>query len=112
MRAFAHLANIYCILLVSVLAFAISGCGPKYPKCNKDEQCAEHSEVCVEGMCQQCRDDSTCPSGQVTPGSFPGQMAKPQLAVRNLFEAPRVTIVNLCRRGLCCSPPIRRRRVS
>jgi peptidoglycan-associated lipoprotein len=49
---------------MAVLAVAFSGCKPKYPKCDKDEQCAEKGEVCVEGMCQQCRDDSTCPGGQ------------------------------------------------
>ncbi|MCK6544710.1 OmpA family protein [Myxococcota bacterium] len=44
--------------------FAAAGCKPTYPKCDKDEHCAEKGEVCVEGTCQQCRDDSTCPAGQ------------------------------------------------
>jgi peptidoglycan-associated lipoprotein len=44
------------------LAFAalLAACGPKYPKCNKDEQCADHGEVCVDGTCQKCRDDKQC----------------------------------------------------
>lgn len=42
----------------------LAGCTPKYPKCDKDEHCAEKGELCVEGLCQQCRDDSTCPDGQ------------------------------------------------
>jgi peptidoglycan-associated lipoprotein len=44
------------------------GCGPKYPKCDKDDHCAEKGEVCVEGMCQQCRDESNCQAGQVCKG--------------------------------------------
>jgi peptidoglycan-associated lipoprotein len=49
------------------LAFA-SSCGPKYPKCDKDEHCAEKGEVCVEGMCQQCRDDTNCEEGMTCKG--------------------------------------------
>lgn len=58
--------------LTSLLgAFALSlaaGCGPKYPKCEKDETCAEKGEVCVAGQCQQCRDDSNCAVGQQCKG--------------------------------------------
>lgn len=46
----------------------LSGCGPKYPKCNKDSHCEEKGEVCVEGTCQQCRDDTNCPQGQACNG--------------------------------------------
>ena len=47
--------------LTALLAgFLLASCGPKYPKCNDDGNCAEQGEVCVEGMCQQCRDDSNC----------------------------------------------------
>lgn len=53
-------------LLIALLVSA--GCGPKYPKCDKDDQCSSHSEVCVEGSCQQCRDDSTCGKGQQCKG--------------------------------------------
>jgi peptidoglycan-associated lipoprotein len=41
----------------------VAGCGPSYPKCDKDSQCKEH-EYCVNGMCQQCRNDNDCPKGQ------------------------------------------------
>lgn len=61
MRATAHLS---AFLWASLLAFAFSGCTPKYPKCSKDDHCAEKGEVCVEGLCQQCRDDSSCAEGQ------------------------------------------------
>jgi peptidoglycan-associated lipoprotein len=45
------------------LAFLLSGCGPDYPKCEKDSHCHE-GEYCVNGLCQQCRDDGDCPDGQ------------------------------------------------
>jgi peptidoglycan-associated lipoprotein len=57
------------LLFAGLLALAFAaGCGPKYPKCDKDEHCAEHGEVCVEGMCQQCRDDTNCKDGEVCKG--------------------------------------------
>lgn len=33
---------------------------PKYPKCEKDAHCEEKGEVCVNGQCQECRDDNQC----------------------------------------------------
>lgn len=52
-----------------VFAFALAGaialmfgCGPKYPNCDTDENCAKHNEVCVNGLCKQCRDDGQCTS--------------------------------------------------
>jgi peptidoglycan-associated lipoprotein len=57
------------LLLAGLFALAFgSACGPKYPKCETDEHCAEQSEVCVEGMCQQCRDDSNCQEGMACNG--------------------------------------------
>ncbi len=57
------------ILLAGLSALFLSvSCAPKYPKCEKDEHCAEHNEVCVEGMCQQCRDDSNCGDGMTCKG--------------------------------------------
>lgn len=48
---------------LAVTVIAVSGCGPKYPNCNEDDDCHE-GELCVNGTCQQCREDSDCPSGQ------------------------------------------------
>src|SRR5262245_29098817 len=67
-RGFMH-APRPTILFAGLLALAFaSGCGPKYPKCEKDEHCAEHGEVCVNGTCQQCRDDSNCAEGMTCKG--------------------------------------------
>ncbi len=51
------------ILLVALIACAAWACSPKYPKCDSQEDCREN-EFCVNGMCQQCRDDSDCSRGQ------------------------------------------------
>ncbi|MEM1024005.1 MAG: OmpA family protein [Myxococcota bacterium] len=41
-----------------------TACGPKYPNCNSDKNCADKGEVCVNNTCQECRDDSNCDEGQ------------------------------------------------
>lgn len=48
---------------VSML-FVLAGCPPKYPKCDKDEHCKE-GEYCVNNLCQQCRTDGDCGTGQI-----------------------------------------------
>lgn len=47
------------ILLAGSLAL-LAGCGPKYPNCENDEHCKAKNEVCVQGLCKACRDDSQC----------------------------------------------------
>lgn len=49
------------LLVLGTLAFV--GCGPKYPRCEKDENC-HAGEYCVDGQCQQCRLDSHCAPGE------------------------------------------------
>jgi len=58
------------LLAVGVAATAglLTGCGPTYPKCNSDEACKEHHEVCVEGQCRECAGDLNCKSGFVCEG--------------------------------------------
>ncbi|MBR57134.1 MAG: hypothetical protein CMH54_03650 [Myxococcales bacterium] len=36
------------------------GCGPKYPNCDTDKNCAAKAEVCVAKKCKQCRDNTQC----------------------------------------------------
>jgi peptidoglycan-associated lipoprotein len=50
-------------VLGSIIVF-FWGCQPKYPKCNKDEDCRK-DEYCVNGLCQQCRDDNDCAQGEI-----------------------------------------------
>jgi len=53
------------ILVLGLLAGLVgtTGCGPKYPKCDKDKDCHE-KEFCVSGQCQQCRDNGDCADGE------------------------------------------------
>lgn len=43
-----------------VLGALLVACGPKYPNCDGDEHCESHNQVCVDGQCRDCRDDSQC----------------------------------------------------
>lgn len=43
----------------------LTGCPPPYPKCNTDENCKEHNEVCVQGQCVECATDDNCKAGFV-----------------------------------------------
>ena len=53
--------------VVFALAAVLAGCPAKikYPECKVDEDCKEHTQVCIGGFCRQCRDDSQCAPGQV-----------------------------------------------
>lgn len=41
----------------------IAGCPPPYPKCKSDDNCASHGEVCVDGLCKECKTDLQCKQG-------------------------------------------------
>jgi len=54
--------------LVGVAALGVlllNGCSPSYPKCDSDENCKEHNEVCVQGQCRECATDQNCKAGFV-----------------------------------------------
>ena len=55
-------------LFGALLLVLMAGCGPTYPKCESDDHCSEKGEFCVDGTCQQCRDDANCPEGQQCKG--------------------------------------------
>jgi peptidoglycan-associated lipoprotein len=59
------------LVLVGAAAAAafLAGCPPAYPKCNSDEACKDHNEVCVQGECKECATDQHCPQGFVCQGS-------------------------------------------
>lgn len=50
-------------LMIGSFSLLLMGCPPKYPKCDKDENCKK-GEFCVNGMCQQCRNDKDCGEGK------------------------------------------------
>ncbi len=53
------------VAFFSAALLALAGCPPTYPKCDKDEQCAEKGEVCVQGQCRECATDANCKAGFV-----------------------------------------------
>ena len=51
--------------MLGLLGAIATGCKPDYPLCRNDDDCRKDpKEYCVEGKCQQCRNDQDCPSGQ------------------------------------------------
>jgi peptidoglycan-associated lipoprotein len=48
------------VVAVAGLMLSLGACKPKYPKCESDDHCAEKGEVCVEGQCQECKDNAGC----------------------------------------------------
>jgi len=49
----------------AVSAILLARCAPSYPKCNNDDQCKDHNEVCVQGQCVECATDNNCKQGFV-----------------------------------------------
>ncbi len=47
-------------LAITLALSALAACSPSYPNCDDDGHCTSHNEVCVDGRCRQCRDDSQC----------------------------------------------------
>lgn len=65
-RSFVPLLSVFVLL-----AFANLGCSPDFPNCDTDDHCQDSDEgqaqdrlYCVNGLCQQCRDDTHCSEGQ------------------------------------------------
>jgi peptidoglycan-associated lipoprotein len=49
----------------AVILLGLTGCPAAYPKCDSDENCKEHNEVCVQGQCRECATDQNCKAGFV-----------------------------------------------
>ena len=48
------------VLFLGLFGLNFSGCRPSYPKCDTDEHCEEQAEYCLNGQCQECREDTQC----------------------------------------------------
>jgi peptidoglycan-associated lipoprotein len=42
------------------VALALSACSKSYPNCDDDSTCRSRQEVCVDGLCRQCGNNSHC----------------------------------------------------
>jgi peptidoglycan-associated lipoprotein len=61
-RLVSRLAALVALALVPLLSCG----GPRYPSCDKDEQCngEGHKGVCLDHLCTECRDDTGCDANQ------------------------------------------------
>lgn len=50
----------WCFVVALVALIQVSGCKTSYPRCQNDEQCKAHGEVCVNGQCQECANNAQC----------------------------------------------------
>jgi len=48
--------------LVPLALVLLFGCPkpPPYPECRNDDDCSGHTEVCINSVCRECRDDAQC----------------------------------------------------
>ena len=60
LRIAAPWRNLAAVLGFVLAALTVSGCPKSYPDCDDDSTCKKHNEVCVDGRCHQCRDNSQC----------------------------------------------------
>ncbi|HJL18550.1 MAG TPA: hypothetical protein RMH99_23015 [Sandaracinaceae bacterium LLY-WYZ-13_1] len=51
------------VLALTGAAAAVTGCGPGYPHCERQDDCHE-GEHCVMQRCQQCRHANDCAASQ------------------------------------------------
>ena len=52
--------NMMVIVSIAAGMSLATACKPTYPKCENDQHCKEKGEVCINGQCQECRDDAQC----------------------------------------------------
>lgn len=59
--------RVLLLTLVPAMALFATACGPKYPKCKTDKHCQTNEKgkiegklFCVNGLCQQCKEDADC----------------------------------------------------
>ena len=60
LRIAAPWRNLATVLGFVLAALTVTGCPKSYPDCDDDSTCKKHNEVCVDGRCHQCRDNSQC----------------------------------------------------
>ena len=79
-----------------------AGCPPPYPKCKDDGNCASHGEVCVEGICKECRTDLECKQGFVCQSGACVKRSLPPGTCNNDSDCPGG---EPCQNHKCVTPP-------
>jgi peptidoglycan-associated lipoprotein len=57
---FRKTSHALAALFLTTALTLTSACKPTYPHCKTDDNCHERGEVCVNGQCQECRDEAQC----------------------------------------------------
>jgi peptidoglycan-associated lipoprotein len=52
--------SLFSFAAILTAGLAVSACKPTYPKCEQDEHCKEKGEFCLNGTCQECKEDANC----------------------------------------------------
>ena len=60
MSRFSTTTRPLLLAAIAALGLLATACRPEYPNCNDDGDCSAKSELCVNGLCQQCRGDDNC----------------------------------------------------
>ncbi|PIW01230.1 MAG: hypothetical protein COW42_05545 [Deltaproteobacteria bacterium CG17_big_fil_post_rev_8_21_14_2_50_63_7] len=113
------------LVVFGALLVLLSACGPTYPECHEDGDCADKNEFCVNAKCSQCRSDGDCADesqvceggscqkivGYCNPPAFtcPGkQKCRSKRCGPECFEdsvAVDCSPGQMCRNNACVDPP-------
>lgn len=102
--------NAHTRLLTVLAVLSFTACPPTYPKCESDQGCSEHGEVCVQGQCRECATDANCKEGFVCRENkcAPKPAAAPAVSAVTAPPAPKTCTRDddcpsnqLCAHGVC-----------
>lgn len=86
--------------LFGLLTLLASGCTKSYPNCDDDEVCQEKNEVCVDGLCRQCRHDAQCKKLDACLGCQANECVKVPGCCKSDIDCPE----GHCVEGRCAAP--------
>ena len=90
-------------LLGPTVLFAGACAKVKYPRCQGDDDCRAHHEVCVQGQCHECRSDGDCAGRDGAQGStcVDGRCQAPADGCRADADCAASGHAGVCRDGRC-----------
>lgn len=83
-----------------LVAASLGGCTKSYPNCDDDKGCVEKNEVCVDGLCRQCRSDAQCKKLDACLGCQANECVKVPGCCKSDLDCPE----GRCVEGRCAAP--------